>query len=281
MSMERSIHFRRRIAVAPFRLHRQAAIALLGLLTAAALTIVARRLAGALETPLEPAVLAVAGGLIAATAFAVRLGWFFSAIQKTSPKKTLPWADEMVMTITSAAAFGLGIGLSLPGTSPIGVFILCMAVGIEESWAWVWFVRRHVGAASRHMVAETLPLHLPPSSVDTTDVPPNDVTQQLVRSRTANGEELLSGWLRVELVAGQRTASVHVAFCPAFAVVPKLEFEQTDGPECRIKTAQLLPYGARLDLKLTAAAQEQVSVLLQFSATSADQNRYSTPRLPP
>ena len=57
-----------------------------------------------------------------------------------------------------------------------------------------------------------------------------------------------------------------MAFCPPFAATPELEVEQLDGPEARIKTAQLLPYGARLDLKLAAAAEEPTSVLLQFSA---------------
>jgi hypothetical protein len=57
-----------------------------------------------------------------------------------------------------------------------------------------------------------------------------------------------------------------VAICTPFAVAPKLEVEQLDGPEARIKTAQLLSYGARLDLKLAAAADEPTSVLLQFSA---------------
>jgi hypothetical protein len=42
--------------------------------------------------------------------------------------------------------------------------------------------------------------------------------------------------------------------------------EQLEGPEARIKTAQLMPYGARLDLKLAATAEGPCSVLLQFSA---------------
>jgi hypothetical protein len=72
--------------------------------------------------------------------------------------------------------------------------------------------------------------------------------------------------------AGQRTGSIHVAFCPPFAAVPEVEVEQIDGPEARIKTAQLLPYGVRLDLKLAAASEEPTSVLLQFSARSTQEN---------
>ncbi len=67
-------------------------------------------------------------------------------------------------------------------------------------------------------------------------------------------------------MAGQRTGSLHVAFCPPFTATPELVVEQLEGPEARMKTAQLMPYGARLDLKLAAAAEEPTSVLLQFSA---------------
>ena len=72
-------------------------------------------------------------------------------------------------------------------------------------------------------------------------VPPEGVVQQLTRSRAANGTEEISGWLRTSFAAGQRTASVHVAFCPPLGATPELSVEQIDGPEARIKTAQVLP----------------------------------------
>ena len=68
---------------------------------------------------------------------------------------------------------------------------------------------------------------------------------------------------------GQRTASLHVAFCPPFARTPEVSAQQLDGPAVRIKTGQLLPYGVRLDLKLSAAAEMPSGVLLRFSARSA------------
>ena len=70
---------------------------------------------------------------------------------------------------------------------------------------------------------------------------PKGVSQQLTRSQTADGVEELSGWLRIAFVAGQRTGSLHVAFCPPFVTTPELAVEQLDGPEARLKTAQLMP----------------------------------------
>ena len=98
------------------------------------------------------------------------------------------------------------------------------------------------------------------------EAPPEEVLQQLTRSGAADGSEQLAGWLRVPFAPGQRTGSVHVAFCPPFNRTPELVVEQLAGPEARIKTAQLLPYGVRLDLKLNAAGEQPASVLLQFSA---------------
>jgi hypothetical protein len=90
------------------------------------------------------------------------------------------------------------------------------------------------------------------------------VTQEFVRSRQPDGGERLAGWMRVPLSPGQRTATVHLAFCPPFVRTPKITVAQQEGPTARIKEAQLLPYGARLDLKLTHAADAPATVLLEI-----------------
>jgi hypothetical protein len=57
-----------------------------------------------------------------------------------------------------------------------------------------------------------------------------------------------------------------VAFCPPFASTPQLIVTQLGGPSARMKTAQLLPYGIRIDLKLSGPSEGGASVLLEFSA---------------
>jgi hypothetical protein len=269
MGGERSIDLHGRSLGLPLAsLPRSAAVLLLGLLMAVALMVVARRLAGALANPLEPAPLLITGLLVAAVAAVIRLGW--RAPPTTRRATPLDWA---VMALTSLAVAALGAGLCLPETSSTGLFLLCTVLAAEESWAWAWYIRRCGSPAlPRPSPLAPRPSFSPPtlrtvSSLDS-DVAalPEDVTQQLTRSQAADGTETLSGWLRMAFAAGQRTGNVHVAFCPPFAATPELEVEQLDGPETRIKTAQLLSYGARLDLKLAAAADEPTSVLLQFSA---------------
>jgi hypothetical protein len=269
MGGERSISLSARpIAALSANLGGYVAVAMLGLLSAAAMMVALRRLAGALTHPLEPGTLLAIGVLVATAAAAIRLGWLWPP--RTGPT---PLLDQAVMLVTSLAVAALVFGLHVADTSVIGMFFLATLLGGEESWAWAWYVRRCGSipvSGSLSPVPHPLspvPTLRPPLSVDLeTAILPDEVTQQLTRSRAADGTEEISGLLRLAFAAGQRTGSIHVAFCPPLDAAPELEVEQIDGPEARIKQAQLLPYGARLDLKLAAATEEPASVLLQFSA---------------
>jgi hypothetical protein len=271
MGGERSINLQSRLDFSPAILPRYAAAAMLGLLVLVALMVVARRFAGALAYPLEPPALFITGALTAIVAAAIRLGWLLPT-SISSPR-----IDRAVMIATSLGVTTLLACLCLPGTDIFGMSIFCSLLGIEESWAWAWFLRQCSPVVIDHPSPPTprpsslVPLsHLAPSTPDAeNDVYPEEVTQQLTRLQTAAGADELSGWLRTTFTIGQRTGNIHVAFCPPFAVTPELQVEQLDGPDARIKTAQLLPYGVRLDLKLAATAEEPTNVLLQFSARTA------------
>ncbi len=262
MSGERSIGWRGRpLEALAAGSARGVAAAMLGLLFAAGATIVSRRLAGALQTPLAPAMLLAAGVMASAAAAGVRLGWPLSEAANSDRRH-----DRAVMLLTSLAVVGLAAGLCLPGTPAAGIWSLCVLLIGEESWAWMRYVRQ-TSLPPIARFPSPVPRHLLPAAIDAeTAIPREDVTQQLTRTRAADGVEELSGWLRLCFASGQRTGSIHVAFCPPFATAPELEVEQLDGPEARIKPVQLLSYGARLDLKLAATADEASSVLLQFSA---------------
>jgi len=278
MCAERSIELHRRIdGILSASLGRWAAGAALGLLICAALVIVQRRLAGALENPLDAAALLCTGLLAVTAAGGIRIGWHFQPATSAAAR-----ADWTVMVSTSAALIALAAALCTAGTQIAGLAVFWTLLAAEEGWAWYWFVSRRVGPIpwpalriprwnrppkpAPHAARVGPALHAPRRPVATDEIPSEDVTQQLIRSRAADGAEELSGWLRPAFAAGQRTGSIHVAFCPPFAGAPELAVEQIDGPEARIKTAQLLPYGVRLDLKLAVAADQPTTVLLQFCA---------------
>lgn len=251
-------------------LRRAAAVVLLILLGGAGAVIAGRGLAGAFVQPLPPAGLLIAIFGVAALSIAIRLGWLEGAATGC-PRSAYDWAVMSANSLATAAALA---GLCLSEASWFGPLVAAFVFSGQEFWAWRRFFRR--GTANppdpgHWFVRETRAAGVecgesPATLSDEDDLPPEEVVQQLTRSQAADGSEDISGWLRMSFLAGQRTGSLHVAFCPPLGDAPELLVEQVDGPEARIKTAQLLPYGARLDLKLAVAAEQPTTVLLQFSA---------------
>ena len=76
----------------------------------------------------------------------------------------------------------------------------------------------------------------------------SDVTQWLTRSQSA-GVEQIKGGIRVEFAAGQRDATIHLAFCPPFSRTPQVMTEDVDGASLEIRVAACFPFGARLTVR--------------------------------
>jgi hypothetical protein len=168
------------------------------------------------------------------------------------------------------AVLAIAASLSLWGSHPVALLGLWAMVVGEEVWAW----RRLLPPMHFTGTKVTKNPHRTPRPAESPgeerepSEPGADVLQQLTLRASAEGGQELSGWLRVPLTAGQRTGSLHVAFCPTFNDVPSVQAEPVSGPDCRIKAAQVLPYGARLDFKLDQPARQGESVLVWFHAAS-------------
>ena len=228
--------------------------AVAALLAVAAVFIAARRLAGALATPLGPFPLLAAGGLLAGLA----------QIARVPAQRGRPWAAGALISLAMAA---IAASLSLPGSRAIALLGFWAVIVGEELWAW-----RSMLPAGRSNSPLPPAVELPAGDDSIGELEPPepaaDVLQQLTLRATTEGGAELSGWLRIRLAAGQRTGSLHVAFCPSFGQVPEVQAEPVSGPDCRIKAAQVLPYGARLDIKLDAPAGQCENVLVWFRAVS-------------
>ncbi len=201
-----------------------------------------RRLAGGLQSPLDWPALLVVGGATALAAAGTRWAW---RGRETGPRDVS--SDWVAGVALSASLVALGLAVSLPETPPAGLVAFWGILIAEEAWAW-----------GRHASGR---LKAPPGEACR-----GEIVQRLVRTRLPDGSESLDGWVRASLAAGQRTASVHVAFCPAFAGPPEVTVEQSEGPQARITPVQTLPYGARFDLKLAEPCDEPCEVLLNFTA---------------
>ena len=100
---------------------------------------------------------------------------------------------------------------------------------------------------------------------------PADVEQQLQRTVDAQGDVVISGRIQQKFVPNQRTAAVHIAFCPPLAAVPEVKVEQVDGTEATVKIAEVLPLGVRIEVRLRRAAKEPQHVTLTLHAHGPQQ----------
>jgi hypothetical protein len=264
----------------PTALARRLAGVILALLILSSGILIGRRLAGALGQPLPAGTLAVLGLLLAGAAVALRSHWLLVPDNTKARRfaRLASWRPTILL-------LSIGLAVCVRGTSTAGLFLFWSIIGVEELGVGIWALRRrHRSTApnpSRDLLAPrrdregavprltdlpetaTAPSNIAPQDA----VPDNRITQQFVRSRSAAGDDVFSGWLRVEMPPGARTTSVHVAFCPPFARTPTIDVRQVEGPAGRIKTAQSLPYGARLDFKLSQPCEEAATVLLRFVAS--------------
>ncbi len=182
--------------------------------------------------------------------------------------------------------------VTVPGSSAIGVCGMLAIVGTAE--AGVWLLQRRGAAPARPRglpapLAPPTPLAQPaparpaadspadnapaddaPADDTTDDVSADrDVLAETVRRRAADGHESIHGWTLAEFAAGQRSSTVHVAFCPALAGQPSCEAEQVAGPPATVRVIQILPLGARIEARLDAPASRPVAVRIEFAAAAA------------
>lgn len=241
----------------------------IGTMASAAVLLAWRRAAGALSTPLDPPILVLAG-IVAATSAA---GWRI-AHDRQNRRQSVSRLDWPRAVMPSVVVLLVGATLSLPGSDTASLFLLWAILAGEEAWAW----RRAIWRALRRPTSrlagfgpvrtdgcEAPAPHFVPAAPHTSHLPDGAV-QQLTRVQAADGSDELTGWLRAAFQGGQRLASIHVAFCPPFQRIPQVVAQQLGGPEARLNTTQVLPYGARLDLKLAVPAEQPDSVLLHFTA---------------
>ncbi len=245
---------------------QSARIVLAMAMASVALVLAWRRMAGALVEPLPAPVLLGLTMLVLAAAAMRR------SVQGSLRPRPLRVVVADVTVSTSAVV--LLVSLSLPGTSVVALGLAYLALVIEEAWTW-WpaglrFRRQTVEASTAPQPAATPESSAappaPPSSGSSLAVPQENVSQQLARGRTTDGREWISGWLRVALAAGQRIAHVHVAFCPPLARAPSARLEPKDAPPMEVRASQVLPFGARFDLKLAQPVEEPLDILLEFRA---------------
>ncbi len=199
-----------------------------------------RRLMGALSDPLAPVLLLTTVTLAALATMAIRWLWLLDRPDHPA----IRWFPVVVLILLASV-------LSLPGTSSWAVAGVCAIVAGNV-------------ALQRGM----RPVHLRPPTTHKNNGLSPEISQKLTRRSTSQGEDVVEGVCRAPLAAGQRIENYHVAFCPAFASSPRVTCRQVEGPAARVKVAQVLPQGMRIEAAAWKSAPEAATVVLEFIAQS-------------
>lgn len=97
--------------------------------------------------------------------------------------------------------------------------------------------------------------------------------QQVIRRRTADGDEEIEALLHAVFSVGERQVALHLPIHPVLRATPDVECEPVDDTPISLRVAEVRPYGVRIEVQrsegLDTAAQIPVSVLIRAVAASS------------
>ncbi len=217
-----------------------------------------RRLAGGITNPLEAAHLLALSAIVAGSVCGLRM------VPSTSP------LQRRVLAITSSTTvFAVGFAFSLPGTTLVALVALWFPLIVEELFAYApgYLRRRRVDTP---VVSQDSPVAAVDDweSLDGESLS-EEINQQWVRLVDESGKDTATGMVRALFAPTERVTSVHLGFCPPFSVTPEVAVDAVEGEDATVQIGQVLPYGARIELR-RRNADEPGEVVLQFFAVEGD-----------
>ena len=230
-----------------------------------------RRLTGALSANLSPQSMLLLALAAAATLASSRIAW-----RRNFPLETpedLSTTDRVLGWASSTALVLLAVGSCYPGNQTTDWLIWLPLLVADQFWRQNFF-----DAGEPWVPSEEDEIELPTSpTVALTNTPQRDSTklknivQQIFREQDEQGHDIIYGTVRADFVAGQRTAVVHVGFCPPLAYLPEIEAEALpdsllQNSPAKIKVVQALAHGTRLDIRLPKAATDDGQLWIDLAA---------------
>lgn len=120
-------------------------------------------------------------------------------------------------------------------------------------------------AAEPPVAAPVSPAASPPASAAAL----GRLHQRLERYESAEGIDCVSGHVRLSIPAGGKATHAHIGFCPAFAATPTVEVSTDyDGVEALVTAAEVLPWGVRIECRLSEPAEEPLEIPVNLDARS-------------
>ncbi|HUG93127.1 MAG TPA: hypothetical protein VML55_19960 [Planctomycetaceae bacterium] len=99
---------------------------------------------------------------------------------------------------------------------------------------------------------------------------PAGTLRQWVRRHTLpDGSEQIEGGARASFAAGQKHATIHLAFTPPLAGVPAVECEPLDAADVELNVAAAYSYGVRIEARRAGPAAEPLDVEIGYIVRTA------------
>ena len=242
-------------------------LSLVALLNAIGLLIVARRLVGALSDDLPRDVLLLTAVVMTATVAFARIAWRRAFPLRMSGPLERSWGEQFVGWGSSSGLALVALGCCYPAYRNSDWLIWLPMLVADQLWRQSFFDAGHPLlrlADEPEDDNEQSTVKFPsPQSAPLQE----DIVQHLYRVRNEDGSELIYGTLRADFQSGQRTAVLHVGFCPPLPYLPEIEAEALPGSEAKLKIVQALAHGARLNVRLPSTPAEDCHVWIDMAAT--------------
>lgn len=85
--------------------------------------------------------------------------------------------------------------------------------------------------------------------------------QRVERFQTATDGDRALGRVIVDVPPGSRTGHAHIGFCPPFVAMPTVEVSSDDDAiEAVVTAAEVVPWGVRVECRLSEAAEEPLAI---------------------
>jgi len=211
-----------------------------------------RRATGALTAPLPPAILLLTAASMLAWAWCVGIAG--TRCVDCEIVFSRPIDRFMAVWLAPVTLLMVAVACSYPGGRAVDWIVwlpvvLAAAAGPKLAERWRRAQNERVIPARRSSPA------IVRAEVNQPIEESGTLLQQLTRSRSLDGSETISGTVVAEFAQGERTTTLHIAFCPPFEVLPRVEAEIADGPDASVQVTQVLHHGARLERAVAAADQ--------------------------
>lgn len=252
----------------------------------AGITLLWRRLAGgftALPTAAVPWAVAAGGiPLVLMVDMAARLGgdlrpvWLARGGLVAAALAVTPFASAAVWPTQAAGLAGTAtaliaalvpltgwLPLRLPGFPVVG---LGHVAGARPAAGSNDLGKRH-GPGSLQASLPAEPTAGKTAATDWSAILPDGCRQRLERYETLAGGDYVRGQVLLSIAAGSRTGHAHVGFCPAFATLPAVDVTtDCDFVEAEVAAAEVLPWGVRVECRLSEPAEEPMDIPVTIHA---------------